>query len=85
MSLSLTASIYGITVGAASNQRLIFGLCILASLAFSTIFGVVVSGAPPPRFASAAACAVIGLAAIAQAAICWNRYLVDEVEFWEFE
>lgn len=84
-SLSLTAAIYAITVGAASNQRLIFGLCIVASLVFSVIFGVVISGTSPPQFSFETASLVIILAALAQSLICWNRHLADGVSFWDFE
>lgn len=83
--LSLTAAMYSLTVGATAGQRWIFGFCIVASLIFSMVFGISTTGAPLPPHAGEASSYGILLAALLQITTCWNRYLAAKTEFWDFD
>jgi hypothetical protein len=83
-SLALYASIYSVSIGAASRSRLIFGLAILGSIFFASLFGLAAGYAfsyADYRWLTIGYLAVISCIHGAER---WNRHLFEKKPFFQF-
>lgn len=97
-SITLAASMYAIGIGLSSRSRLLFGLALVASLAFAFAYGAAVGNAsmgtpnssagqanplPLPYATAAAWCGIVAFF-VAHALERLNRHVIDREPFLEF-
>ena len=85
-SLMISVAIYAIAIGNTSKNQLFFGITIIISLIFSTIFGLLMGGSSPlpPYSEILAAGCLIGVFL----ASCFERYAIyvtDKTPCWDFK
>jgi hypothetical protein len=85
---NLTVSIYAITLGGSSGNRLLFGLGIAIGLIFAAAFGNAVAR-PPQAVVLGVSHATPALIALLLLVLVhslerYNRHVVDRTPFWEF-
>jgi len=82
---AITASMYSIAIGLSSRNKAMLGLCILISIIFSVVFGVVSASATPQlndvRFFSGVSIFSVFLIHVFER---YNRHVVDCIPFWDF-
>jgi hypothetical protein len=84
-SLTLVTAIFSVTIGASSNNRVLFGVGILLAIVFSSAFGVVLNTAQPPNGTREACFVVLLLLSVFHIFERWNRHVVDGEKFWSFK
>ena len=82
--LAITAAIYAMSIGLSSENKAMFGLCIMVGVIFSAVYGQVsVSKNPTPDVGIYAALAILFVFVI-HAAERYNRHVVDCRPFLDF-
>lgn len=82
---AITASMYSIAIGLSSRNKAMLGLCILISIIFSVVFGIVSASTTPQlsnvRFYSGISMFFVFLIHVFER---YNRHVVDCIPFWDF-
>ena len=83
-SLMLVASLYSVSIGASSRNRLLFGISILIGILFAVAFGVLSSGT-----AQLPHCKVFGYVCIISifcihALERYNMHIIEGLSYWRF-
>jgi hypothetical protein len=82
---AITASMYSIAIGLSSRNKAMLGLCILVSIIFSVVFGVVsaseASKLNDVKFYSGLSIFFVFLIHVFER---YNRHVVDCIPFWDF-
>jgi hypothetical protein len=83
-SLMLTTAMYAISIGNASQYKLMFGLTIIIGIIFSMCFGIVASGSIPLLHSEI--CAKISIVFIFLIASVekYTMHVTDRIPFWNF-
>lgn len=84
-SLMISVAIYAISIGSASQNKLLFGFTVIVSIIFSAFFGVVVGGGSSPSHSVEVA--EISLVAIflASALEKYTIHITEETKCWTFK
>lgn len=82
---SITASMYSIAIGLSSKNKAMLGLCILISIIFSVVFGIV-SASQTPQLSDVNLWSGISIFSVflIHCLERYNRHVVDCVPFWAF-
>lgn len=87
-SIHIVASMYGITIGASSPSRLMFGLGMTVGFIFAAIYGhgvgMIAAKTPSEVVGVFWAWVAIAMMFLLHAAERYNRHVVDRIPFWEF-
>ena len=83
-SLMLVSSLYSVSIGASSRNRLLFGISILIGILFAVAFGVISSGT-----AQLPHCKVLGYVCIfsifsVHAFERYNMHIIEGLSYWRF-
>lgn len=83
--MAITASMYSIAIGFSSRNKAMLGLCILISIMFSVVFGVVSAG-PSASVADVGFYSGISIVSVFMLHLFerYNRHVVECVPFWSF-
>ncbi|KPM77524.1 hypothetical protein [Pseudoalteromonas sp. UCD-33C] len=83
--LAITASMYSIAIGLSSRSAAMLGLCILVSIIFSVVFGIVSAGSSTQlsdlKLYSGLSILFVFIIHTLER---YNRHVVDCVPFWDF-
>jgi len=80
--VTLTTSLYAISIGLSSKNKMIFSLCLFIGIVFSVLFGL--SHAPKPADVASFSYMAIALVFVTHAAERYNRHVIDCRPFLEF-
>lgn len=83
--LSITASMYSISIGLSSRNKAIFSLCLFISFLFSMAFGFVLSS-PHDSLPAVKFCAFVTILLVFGIHACerYNKHVVECNPFWNF-
>jgi len=82
---AITTSMYSIAIGLSSKNKLMFASCIIVSVIFSVIFGMIsVSQSFSLNHVKTASLISIFCIFLVHCCERYNRHVVDCVPFWEF-
>lgn len=84
-SATLVASMYAVSIGVSSRDKLLFGLGIIIAIIFATAFGTCLGPQQPglPESVSLSLYS-IGLMMLCHIFERYNRHVVDRTPFWTF-
>ena len=82
---AITASMYSIAIGLSSRNKAMHGVCILISIMFAVVFGVV-SAEATGKLSNVDLFSIgsIALVFVIHASERYNKHVVDCIPFWEF-
>jgi len=82
---AITASMYSIAIGLSSRNKAMLGLCILISIIFSVVFGIV-SASQTSQLSDVTLWSSISIFSVflLHCFERYNRHVVDCIPFWEF-
>jgi hypothetical protein len=83
-SLTLFASIYSISIGAATRSKLIFGLAIMGSIFFASLFGITTGSLPAYADFRLLSIIYISFLSLIHCGERWNRHLYEKKVFLQF-
>jgi len=82
---AITASMYSIAIGLSSRNKAMLGLCILISIIFSVVFGIV-SASQTSQLSDVTLWSGVSIFSVflLHCFERYNRHVVDCIPFWEF-
>ena len=82
--LMLVASLYAVSIGASSRNRLLFGISILSGILFAVAFGVLSTGTIQLSYCKIFAYVSIFSTFIVHALERYNMHIIEGLSYWRF-